>query len=557
MDRLRCEARGRTLALVLLALVVYGGSLWGRELLPPDEPRFALIGLEMARSGDGVVTRNLEGEIYLDKPPLLFWGLAMGFRLFGESEIPARIPSLLATLALVALIHRMGRRLFDETTGTAAALIYLSSVLALSRGAWCATDALLACGVFGALASLWRAKADDSRLAAVLAAAWLAMALLAKGPVALLFLLFAILADKITQARMFSARMLLRPLPIVTFGLIVLPPTLLLLSRVPPDTVFAALWHHSVERAISSWDNLEPWWYHPLALFQGFFPWSVLFLPAFMPRVLRVLVEDRRLRALGLFLLVVLVFFSLPAGKRGVYLLPAYPLLALLAARAWPEIAAWPAGRRISGGLAIGLALLFAAAGAAVLWPGEAALLIPPPISNLPAVRAGAGVLLFSFAGSMLVLPALLRSRPRAALIAAPVIFAALSGLAWPFWLTPALNQAQGARIAAREARAAAPPSATVAFTRGKRELLAWYTGWRGPILDTPKEVTSFLEGAGTRVIIGKRSELGNPRDWPRGSRIVWRGRLGRAELALLAYEGPPGSVSGPMARREGGETTP
>lgn len=523
----------RTGLLVLLSLIIFAGSMFGRELLPPDEPRFAVIGLDMARSGDWVVPVSA-GKPYLEKPPLLFWGQAVGFLLFGKRELPARIPSLLATLLLVAVIHRAGRRWFGEAAGTAGALIYASSLLTLQRGAWCAPDALLASATFGALYAFTRA-AEGARWASPAAGVLLAAGLLAKGPVVLVFLVLAALASLLPGAQLLPWRQLLRPLSLLTCLALVVPWCATVLLRLGPEPVLAALWHNSVDRALNSWNNLEPWWYHGSALALGLFPWSVLLLPALAPQILRKLAGDPRLRGLGLWSAGALLLFSLPEGKRGVYLLPVYPALAMIAAASIPEIASWPRARRLSTGLGVGLALLFAGAGLAVLWPGESGRLLPPAIASLPALRRGAGFVLLAFSASMATLPFLARKWPARAILLAPLLFALATGLGWPWLLTPAINQAQGARSFRQEALAVLEPGTKLAFTRGKREVVAWYTDWRGPELATPEEVISFMSRSSPRAVVGKSERFGSPRDWPRGCRILLRGRVGRAEVSILA----------------------
>ena len=61
-------------------LVMYLLDLGGVGFLGPDEPRYASIGREMARSGDWITPR-LDGEPWFEKPPLLYWMIAAGRRI--------------------------------------------------------------------------------------------------------------------------------------------------------------------------------------------------------------------------------------------------------------------------------------------------------------------------------------------------------------------------------------------------------------------------------------------------------------------------------------------
>src|SRR6516162_506563 len=84
------------LAVLLVGfLYLYGLSATG--LLGPDEPRYAAVGREMARSGDWVTPR-LWGDPWFEKPPLLYWMAAAGFLLGLGPEMAPRLP--VAALAL-------------------------------------------------------------------------------------------------------------------------------------------------------------------------------------------------------------------------------------------------------------------------------------------------------------------------------------------------------------------------------------------------------------------------------------------------------------------------
>src|SRR5882757_2141655 len=94
--------------LILITLYVcYFSHLGVIGFVGPDEPRYAWIARDMAESGDWVTPR-LYGKPWFEKPPFLYWGGAVFFKLIpSHPEIAARLPSaisaLLATLALAWL----------------------------------------------------------------------------------------------------------------------------------------------------------------------------------------------------------------------------------------------------------------------------------------------------------------------------------------------------------------------------------------------------------------------------------------------------------------------
>ena len=72
---------------------------WARcPSLGPDEPRYARVAVEMQRAHEWV-TPTLQGEPWLEKPPLYYWLAGLAYRTLGETEVAARLPSVLAAAA--------------------------------------------------------------------------------------------------------------------------------------------------------------------------------------------------------------------------------------------------------------------------------------------------------------------------------------------------------------------------------------------------------------------------------------------------------------------------
>ena len=119
------------LPLVLGAALLFLVGLGCRHLWGSDEPRVAGIVAEMAISGDLVVPR-LNGEPFLEKPPLYFWAVSTTFNLLGENTYTARLPSALAAICTVAVIF-----FFARSMGFSALTAFISAfILASSTGYW-------------------------------------------------------------------------------------------------------------------------------------------------------------------------------------------------------------------------------------------------------------------------------------------------------------------------------------------------------------------------------------------------------------------------------------
>ena len=113
------------LATVLVASVVcLAVGFSATPFWDEDEPRFAAIAQAMLDTGDWVVPMY-NGTLAVDKPVLMHWCMAVCFALFGTSEIAARLPAALATVATALALLRAGTRWFSVTTGVVAALAYV------------------------------------------------------------------------------------------------------------------------------------------------------------------------------------------------------------------------------------------------------------------------------------------------------------------------------------------------------------------------------------------------------------------------------------------------
>src|SRR5436190_1685402 len=135
------RVRRTSLAIVLLlpAAILY--PTLGFHLLEPDEGRYAQIPKEMLTHNSWVVP-TLQGEPYLDKPPLMYWLVALSYRLFGVTPAAARlVPALCVHLTILA-VYLIGRRSLGERAAFWAALL-----LAVAPGFVCVARLLLLDGL--------------------------------------------------------------------------------------------------------------------------------------------------------------------------------------------------------------------------------------------------------------------------------------------------------------------------------------------------------------------------------------------------------------------------
>ena len=389
----------------LLAVALALGALcWGlgrHPLLEPDEGRNAEVAREMARSGDFVLP-HLNGLPYLDKPAPYFAAVALSFRLFGESEGAARLPSLLLTLGTIALVWRLGRRLGPPGTGEIAAVALATMPLVLAFSRTVIFDSALAFLETLALAAAWRGFTAERAAWRWYALAWAAMGLgaVTKGPVAIVVPLLVVVVFALAAGLPLRPFFSIRAWPwLLVTGL----PWFVAVSVRRPDFPAYALVYESLERLVTRTHGRGgPIWYFVPVLLAGSFPWIGPALhgtaAAWRARALRRDSAGRPAVFLLSWALVPLVFFSLSQSKLPGYYLPALPAVALGAAWALARAGGDEAAlRRLARGTTV-LAGLMGVLGIGLLVLADRAFVEVPltPLTRLrlPGVTLGLGAAL-------------------------------------------------------------------------------------------------------------------------------------------------------------------
>ena len=127
ISRLQVWTQGLWLLLLAL-LLIWCLPLPLRDLLMPDEGRYAQIPQAMLASGDWLTPR-LNDLKYFEKPPLVYWSVAAGMTVLGSSEAAVRMTGAVFALGGVLLTYAAGRRLFNRAAGLVAAVVLGSSLL--------------------------------------------------------------------------------------------------------------------------------------------------------------------------------------------------------------------------------------------------------------------------------------------------------------------------------------------------------------------------------------------------------------------------------------------
>lgn len=422
-------------------------------LVGPDEPRYAAIAAGMLRHKDWITPR-LWGSAWFEKPVLFYWLAGLSQALTQVGAAAARRPNAILAVILCAAMALFLRREHSARAGWLAGFMGLSSAFVIGFGRAATTDMTLTAPLTLALLAgyAWWQRRRPATLA--WAAVALAVAALAKGPVAVALAGLILIPFAATQRRLRELPRLLQPLPLALFFLVAAPWYVALELR-QPEFFRVFFLQHNLERfATNKFEHPQAWWFYLPVLLLAVFPWTGwLLLP------LRSVAGRLRRRGwggfwdgrdaglkfyLGIWVLAPVLFFTLSRSKLPGYILPAIPaaimLMAVRAAEAWPRLS------RIAVGISAVLAGLIPAAVRLAPWallPRAQRPLLGPLLRD-PGVELLAGLTIF-----FLLLLALRRRTLAATAATCALVAAAVLALTQPP-LSTAIDLAYSGRPLAR-----------------------------------------------------------------------------------------------------------
>ncbi len=341
-----------TILILATLYICYFHNLGAIGLVGPDEPRYAWIARAMAETGDWVTPR-LYGKPWFEKPVLYYWGAALSFKLFGVSDAAARLPSAFSALLATLAMAWLALRVYGAETARWLLLLLPTTVGMIGFSHAAATDmpfaAMLTIAmVFAArlLGLLPESSSPDSHTSftssnsfnSLALGFFLGLAVLAKGPAAIVLSGGAVLLWAIFTKRWRDAFRCLHPLSIASFCVTALP-WYLLCARRNPDFFRVFIIEHNFKRYLTpEFQHIQPVWFYIPVVLIAFVPWTLVLLWG-LATGLSISFWNRRTSSPAFFLLsyalFCLVFFSASQSKLPGYILPAIPPIGLLLSRAY------------------------------------------------------------------------------------------------------------------------------------------------------------------------------------------------------------------------------
>jgi 4-amino-4-deoxy-L-arabinose transferase-like glycosyltransferase len=279
-------ASGYTWVALLAPAFFFLYGLGAYPLRDNNEGLYSEIAREMLASGQFIIP-HLNGVPYIEKPPLLYWLISLSMALFGPSATSARLVSAAAMGTLAFSLYLFARRHGHVRAGCYASVLLSSALPVVLVGRSVLFDPLLTALLGLCLLNFLHFCLDGAARALRVAMLWLALAVLAKGLVALVLVggigaLFLLLA----RAR--------RP-----WRAMVDPPALAMLIGVAGSWHIAALfrqdgfaWFYFINEHVLRFLGTRtphdfqtgPLWYYLPRLLQMLMPWTPFLLLLVRPR---------------------------------------------------------------------------------------------------------------------------------------------------------------------------------------------------------------------------------------------------------------------------------
>lgn len=524
-------------------VLLIGTGLGMRAPWPADEPRFAFIAREMVHTGEWLFPR-IGGDLYPDKPPVYFWLLSVCYLLTGSLRASFLIPAFVASAAVAGLVYDLGRRMAGRVAGLAASLALVCTIqfVMTMRGAQidpvlCAFTTL---SLYGLLRHLLFGPAWGWYFVGGFAAG---LGVVTKGvgflPLLVLVPYFVLRARGFGMGRPsivgrlggfggfggFERAPPSSPTPpsrpaiegfswrwgLVVVGFLlgaavwVVPMLVSVATRGDPSLIAyrdEILFQQTVHRYASAWHHVQPWYYFIVEVIPGLWlPFSLL-LFWLVPRWKAAWRErDGQVWVPLAWVILTLLFFSLSVGKRGIYIFPALPGLAIAAAPFLPDLFRRRGVQRASVILAVVLVI-----GAIGLLVAEAsghqklhAKLAELGVDSLMPMVVFVGLGVAALAASLWKKP----------ILAWPSVFAAIA-IVWSYGIAPGIDGERSTRDFMKQMLARVPHDQTLGLYSYKEQFLLYldrpivnfgHSRWREGEQES-YDASVWLNGGADRVLL-------------------------------------------------------
>ncbi|MCA9423648.1 MAG: phospholipid carrier-dependent glycosyltransferase, partial [Candidatus Omnitrophica bacterium] len=332
-------------------LIVLAFSFQGsRGIWEPDEGYYAEPAKSMISTGDWIVPQN-NLRPFIEKPPIVFWGIVAGIKFLGCNEWGVRFANAVWFILTALTVAGLAKSFWDDKTAILSAVVYSTSLFPYAASNIVTPDTPLAFWGTATLACFWKSlHASDRKRSAIwtiLMGAALGFGVLSKGPAMLVISLpipiYLLFTRKIRE-------FCLTPdffISILLFLGIGSSWYIAIASNIPG--AFSYMWDNQIsgrflsEKYSRNPGPLAPFYVYLPTILLGTLPWSAVWYPqaSGMWREHGGLrgILNRQMREPNLFLFTWLAFpfmvFCISSSRLPLYLLPLFAPLSIITARCW------------------------------------------------------------------------------------------------------------------------------------------------------------------------------------------------------------------------------
>ena len=313
----------------LIGIIVFVWGLGSVDLLTLNEGRRALAIQEMVASGNWLLP-HLNGELYITKPPLLYWLSSSLALVWGVNEWTLRLPSALAAIAVLIMVYRYTVQQSGQWSALFAVQLLIANLGFAMLGRRAEIEMLLTALCVGSLLSaLQYIQSQSSKNWIYLSYFLLALALMTKGPLVLLLVTLPLLIAAIYSKNSHIKAVLLSRRGWLIFLIVGLAWYAVVSWQLGFD-----IWATIAKRDIL--DKMQSDSAKPILSYLGWIAVDFMLLIGLFlvgaKEFFKQKIQQPRQLILLMAVIVPLVLFSLFSNKHAKYLLPIYPLIAILLA---------------------------------------------------------------------------------------------------------------------------------------------------------------------------------------------------------------------------------
>ncbi|MFH0877809.1 MAG: glycosyltransferase family 39 protein [Candidatus Omnitrophota bacterium] len=358
-----------------LALFVLGYAIFmfGNNVIPltnPDEVFYAQTAKEMIRHKTWLLPYLFDHPQF-EKPILTYWLLRLSFIFFGTTAFAARFFPALFAMSGTFAVYGLGLVAFgDQKKAFLSAWILMSSAFFIGMARVLFTDMIFSVWILLALAVFWAGyvRRLPKGASLVLFSVFSAAAVLTKGPLGLLIPLLTVFLFLAVQKDLRYLRDKGIVWASLVFCAVALPWYVWIINKFGADFTHEFFINDHIRRVLEAEHPVsDNWYFYPVTMVAGMFPWSIFVLGAFLRLGRRLRERDPFVLFLACWILSCLLIFQPAHSKLTSYILPLFPALSLLAAdflfwlekQAGGSFARWGIANGL-GLVAIPTALIFA-----------------------------------------------------------------------------------------------------------------------------------------------------------------------------------------------------